>query len=1359
MNQPPANSRTCERCGAALSVHDLEGFCTRCVAQVSLLGQAEPADQAAAAQTGPFSPRQFGDYELLEEIARGGMGVVYKARQVSLDRLVAVKMILCGQFAGKETFQRFQIEAEAAARLQHPNIVAIHEIGEQDGQPYFSMDYVAGPNLAQINAQRGAPSADLRQAATWVRTIAEAVHHAHQHGILHRDLKPANILVDQDGQVRITDFGLARRLDADSSLTVTGQALGSPNYMPPELAAGQHHRANSASDVYSIGAILYELLTGRPPFLAPSIQETLIQIRDKEPVHPRLLNPSVPRDLETICLKCLNKEPHRRYASAQALAEDLERWLAAKPIQARPVGRAERVWLWCRRKPALAGLSAALILTVVVGTTVAAWRIAAARRLEKLESYYASIGLADRYIKDGSVDRALDLLLKCPAEFRHWEWGYLMAQCHQDILSIPAHTNWAGYRLESLVSGLAFDASGRRLLTHGRDGQLKIWDATEGKLLFAWAEPTNPVVSWAFHPQEPELALGMTNGGIRRIDLVSGRQLGSIDASPNSPGTAKGAAARLAAVTAITYDPSGQRLAAATAGGQVRAWERQSGREVFSSRTTGGAVDALQYTPDGRQLILQQGLILRWHDANTGREQAVVELDPQVYRAVFVSPSGRHYATINATNRVALWSEGRPRLALGVLTLLQPAQQRRVVFSRDERFVCTAGDSGTARVYQVDTGEEVLSIPQRVYSAVFSPDGDHLATLSAERSVRLWDLERKREELTLRGHLSLAETASFSPDGRLIATASREGVVKVWSARPGRSLFQVGIWPWAVSCSPDGRWITAALYNGDLNLWDARSGQLKLTIRSRCHIPVGAAFSPDGRNLVTAGSDDTVRLWDVETGHSLGEFPGQDHAVISAAYSPDGQRIAVSDVGGGVRIWDVQTRRELHRLQTPVQEVYYIDFDPSGRKLVAAGVSEGSPNTDVPTVWDVESGRLLFALDAARSGAWGVKFSPDGRMIAVAALDGKLRLWDAQTGELLTELACRGKGGWLSFTPDGQRLVFPVADGGVYGYDRALVEVWDVKRRRQLLDLGDNTDSVYEVIFMPTNSHRLLIGVLDCTLRQIEAFPWQARDYAALSGSTEVDRVRAYARAYWRDRLAAESDAAGGASSQAVIVDADESSWPARDPRAGSQLIDLRRHYYSTLRGQLHPDASDYNADNDLSALSPGLVTLGGVQFDVRGVVLMRRLEKLGGLFQRMWDRYPTNVSGIQINHKLRRLHVLQGACTGLDAMPTDIKDGTAIGSYVWHYADGRALEQDIVFGRDLREWWQRKDENAEPACERGRVVWTGTNAVAQRQGATLRLYLTTYDNPRPDVEVTSIDLISKMTTAAPFLVAMTVEP
>jgi len=1387
------------------------------------------ADQSTSIPNRPTEMAAFGDYELLEEIGRGGMGIVYKARQRSLNRIVALKMVIPSRLTSPADLRRFQIEAETAARLDHPHILSIYEVGELSGQPYYTMKWMEGGSLTKGIADSQWPIADSpgpraipaspsptpprhsslatrhSELAGLMVKVAHAVAYAHERGVLHRDLKPGNILLDARGEPYVADFGLAKLLEQDTGLTQSLSMLGTPGYAAPEQLQGEARHVTTAADVYSLGAVLYELLTGKPPFRGPTPIETIRQAVDTEVKPPHTLNPAVDRDLETICLKCLNKDPQRRYASAQALAQDLEHWLADEPILARRVSVAERAWLWCRRKPALASLAGALAFTLIVASTVAAWRIAVARQQERLGTYALSIALADGWIKDGSIDRALDLLLKCPPEFRHWEWGYLMAQCHQDMLSIPAHTNWAGYSPESLVSGLAFDTSGTRLLTHGRDGQLKIWDATEGKLLFALDEPTNPVVSWAFHPQQPELALGMTNGLIRMFDtatwlertnfevgrgssraldsLAQGR-VGSAGSSPHqqSPTSEVGRASRhaltnLAAgnlgdeirarqeprpstgVASLAYDPSGHKLAAATSDGRVKVWERPSGRELFSFRTSGGAVDALQYTADGQQLMLQQGLVLRWHEADTGREQAVVELDPQVYRAVSLSPSGRHYATIDATNRVALWSEGRPQLALGVLTLLQSAQQRRVVFSRDERFVCTAGDSGTARVYQVDSGEEVLTIPQRVYDAVFSPDGNHVVTLSAERSVKVWDLVHKREDLTLRGHLSLAETAAFSPDGRLIATASREGVVKVWSARPGRSLYQVGRYPWAVACSPDGRWITAAPYYGDLNLWDAHSGQLRLTLRSRCHAPTAAAFSPNGRNLVTAGFDDTVRLWEADTGRSLGEFPGQDRAVLCATYSPDGRRLAVGDVGGWVRIWDVQSRREVHRLQTLVQAVFYIDFDPSGRKLVAAGFSKGSPYSGVPTVWDVESGRLLFKLDAARSGAWGAKFSPDGQMIAVAAMDGKLRLWDAQTGELLTELACRGQGNWLSFTPDGQRLVFAVCDGGGYGYDRALVQVWDVKHRRQLLALEGNTDAVYEVMFMPPNYRWLLMGVWDFTLRQIEAFPWQARDYATLPGSTEADRVRAYARAYWRDRLAAEGVTTGGASSQPVIVDADESSWPARDPGAGSQLVDLRRHYYSTLRGSLHPDGSEFNGDNDLATLPSGLVTLGGVQFDVRGVVLTRRLEKLGGPGQRRWDRYPTNVSGIQIGQKLRRLQVLQGACMGEDAMPVDIKDGTAIGSYVWRYADGRELEQDIVFGRDLRDWWQRQDENVEPVVERGQVVWTGTNPVANRYGATLRLYLTTYDNPRPDVEVTSIDFVSKMTTAAPFLVAMTVQP
>jgi serine/threonine protein kinase len=278
--------------------------------------------------------RLLGDYELLEEIARGGMGIVFKARQGKLDRLVAVKMILAGDFASREQALRFRAEVEAAARLQHPNIVRIHETGEQDGQPYFSMDYVEGTNLAALVREKPLPA---KCAAGYVKTIAEAIHYAHEQGILHRDLKPSNVLIDSSDQPRVTDFGLAKRMQKESFLTVTGDVMGSPNFMPPEQAGAKGVKAGRYSDVYSLGGILFYLVTGRPPFVAETVAETVHHVLHNEPVSPQLLDPGVPEDIATICLKCLEKEPAKRYQTAQQLADELGRYLRDEPILARSV--------------------------------------------------------------------------------------------------------------------------------------------------------------------------------------------------------------------------------------------------------------------------------------------------------------------------------------------------------------------------------------------------------------------------------------------------------------------------------------------------------------------------------------------------------------------------------------------------------------------------------------------------------------------------------------------------------------------------------------------------------------------------------------------------------------------------------------------------------------------------------------------------------------------------------------------------------------------------------------------------------------------------------------------------------------
>lgn len=326
-------------------------------AEAPLMGETLAGGQPAAGATGATAgslPRQFGDYELLEELGRGGMGVVFKARQLSLDRIVAVKMILGGALASGTDVQRFYLEAKAAGRLSHPNIVTVYEIDELEGNPFYSMDYVEGPNLSELVRSGALASA---RAARYVKTIAAAIHVAHENGILHRDLKPQNVLIDRNDQPQITDFGLAKRIGDQSGLTATGTTVGTPSFMSPEQALGEHEAVTRASDVYSIGAILYVLLTGRPPFRNDTVLETLHDVIHKDPAAPRSVNPQADRDLETISLKCLQKSPAQRYQTAAELAADLDRYLLGEPILAKPVSRLTRVLRWVRHIPLIAAVA------------------------------------------------------------------------------------------------------------------------------------------------------------------------------------------------------------------------------------------------------------------------------------------------------------------------------------------------------------------------------------------------------------------------------------------------------------------------------------------------------------------------------------------------------------------------------------------------------------------------------------------------------------------------------------------------------------------------------------------------------------------------------------------------------------------------------------------------------------------------------------------------------------------------------------------------------------------------------------------------------------------------------------------
>ncbi len=991
-----------------------------------------------ARQTAPAP--QLHDYELLAPIGAGGMGVVYKARQRSLNRVVALKTIRAGELASEEEVKRFMAEAHAAARLKHPAIVAVYDAGEMNGRHFFSMEFVEGRTLASLAQER---PFEPRRAARCLRSVAEAIHYAHGMGVLHRDLKPANILLDADEGVHVADFGLARQLDAPEGLTLSGRILGTPNYMPPEQAQGRLDCLGPVSDVYALGAIFYELLTGRPPFQAPTLLETLRLVTESPPVPPCRLNAAIPRDAETICLKCLEKLPARRYGSAHELAEDVRRFLAGEPIRARPASAMEKAVKWARRRPWQAALvGGTLLAALVIFSTVTVYnyylnealtdaqtqrnraqsneQIAqqqtqlAERRLERAQrSLYAlQLQRAAAFVNSDPAQARtlLEDRERCPEALRDFTWRLLYRQSRRQLQVFSDHV--AGVRC------LAVDGVSGKFATGDASGAVIVQslEGTTRRRITAHAAAVNAVV---FLKSGAVLATAGEDHAIRMWDVRSGAKVGQLDGHTDN-------------VNALAAAPGGGRLVSGAADGRVLVWDVAQGRSIQTLNGHASSVFAVAVAPDGHRLASagKEGIAFLWDEA--GNRLRTFEGHEGAITCLAFSPTGDRLATGGVDRTLRLWDvdTGAP-----ILTLQgHESVAASLAFSSAGALLASASYDRTARLWDVATGSLLATLTghdDQVWSVAFGPQSETLLTASKDRTVRQWSVPPPAETLALAGHVRPVTRVAFREDSRWLASASYDQTVRLWELPSGAELPTfTSATGWVSSFAFVGSQPLLAIgaEDGVLHWWDTLKNEVHATPAHDLWITAMVA-SPRGDVVLTASADGATRLWSADARKSLASLASQASEILAACFDKNGDHLATGHADGSVAVWATRNWRRLTVIPAHAAEARCAAFLSDGRRL-ATGGADGAIR-----VWDWRRSEKQIELQGHARPVLTLSLSPDDAVLASGGDDGTLRLWDPVIGEQRAILQSgAGSVASIAFSPNGQWLAAAGADG--------MVRVW-----------------------------------------------------------------------------------------------------------------------------------------------------------------------------------------------------------------------------------------------------------------------------------------------------------------------------